>query len=179
MDRYVLFFIQFTIFSISRKDWFLLFICLALILISLPIPFMKKYTHTKAIFGIPRSRITPAPASNTPEQGIEMNNIESTERMNIEQFFQERIENSFQAQLFNTTKYNKNIVSVSGISILITILFFMSGIAFGSRYGWISLVNSIGIWYICFCCLPVILPTIYFNRKPNHFISVMKDLNIL
>jgi hypothetical protein len=100
---------------------------------------MKKYIHTKAIFRIPRSRITPAPASNTPEQGIEMNNVESTGRMNIEQFFEERIENPLQVQLFNTSKYNKNIVSFSGISILITIPLLMLSVAFGSRYGWISL----------------------------------------
>ena len=153
-----------------------------MILISLPILFVKKYNHTKAIIRIPRSRIIPKPDSNTHAQSIEMNDVDSIEQVTIEQsLHQETRSNEPQFQqpiLFNTIKYNKNLISLSGISILITIPLLMLGVAIGSRYGWFSLVQSIGIWYIYFCCLPVILPTIYFMRNPNHFIIVMKNLNL-
>ena len=151
-----------------------------MILISLSILFVKKYNDTKVIFKIPRSRIIPAPASNTHEQEIEMNDVESTGEVNIEQLSNEDTRsNEPQCQqllVFNTTKYNKNLISFSGISILITILILITGVSLGARYGWLSQDQGWYIWYICFCCLPVILPTIYFKRNPNHFISVMKDL---
>ena len=140
---------------------------------------MKKYNNIKTICRIPRPRITPAPARNTPEQSIEMNVIGSIGGMNIEHFFQETIENPFQVQAFNISKYNKNVVSFPGISFLVTYFLVMTGIAIGSRYGWISLVQTQLYLYIGFCCLPVILPTIYFMRNPNHFIIVMRDLNLL
>ena len=165
----------------SRKDWILLIPCLAVILISLSILFVKKYNHTKVIFKIPRSRIIPAPSINTHEQDIEMNDVESTGEVNIEQLPNEDTRSN-QPQLqqplvFNTTKYNKNLVSFSGISILITILLLIIGVSLGARHGTLSQDQGWYIWYVCFCCLPVILPTIYFKRNPNHFIIVMKNLN--
>ena len=82
-----------------------------MILISLSILFVKKYNHTKVIFKIPRSRIIPASSINTHEQGIEMNDVESTGEVNIEQLPNEDTtsnEPQFQQPLvFNTTKYNK------------------------------------------------------------------------
>ena len=164
----------------------------------MPIVFVKKYINTNIIGRIPKSRITPAPNRNTSEQAIEMNSIhgpssmndfESTGGINMEEFFQEIVSgqpNQPQVQPtrtftlpLNVTKYNENLISFSGIFILGAFLLLMSGIAFGSRFGWISLNQSNYFWYINFCCLPVILPTIYFGRKPNHLVSVMKDLNLL
>ena len=140
---------------------------------------MKKYNDIKTICRITRPRITPAPARNTPEQSIEMNVIESIGGMTIEQFFQETIANPPQVHAFNISKYNENLISFPGISFLVTYIIVMAGIAIGSRYGWISLVQTQLYWYIGFCCLPVILPTIYFMRNPNHFIIVMKNSNLL
>ena len=136
---------------------------------------MKKY-DIKTICRIPKPRITPAPARNTPEQSIGINVIELIQGMNTEQFFQETIANPFQVQAFNIAKYNENLISFPGISFLVTYLLVMTGIAVGSRYGWISLVQTQLYWYIGFCCLPVILPTIYFMRNPNHLVIVMRDL---
>ena len=132
----------------------------------------------KTIYRIPRPRITPASARNTPEQSIEMNVIESIGGMNIEQFFQETIANPLQVQAFNISKYNKNLISFVGISFLVTYIIVITGIAIGSRYC-LSLVQAKLYLYIVFYCLPVILPTTYFMRNPNHFISVMRDLNLL
>ena len=139
---------------------------------------MKKYNDIKTICRIPRPRITPAAARNTPVQSIEMNVIESIEGMNIEEFFQETIANPLQVQAFNISKYNENLISFVGISFLVTYIIVITGIAIGSRYG-LSLVQAQLYLYIVFCCLPVILPTTYFMRNPNHFISVMRDLNLL
>ena len=139
---------------------------------------MKKYNDIKTICRIPRPRITPASARNTPEQSIEMNVIESIGGMNIEQFFQETIANPLQVQAFNISKYNKNLISFVGISFLVTYIIVITGIAIGSRYG-LSLLQTSMYLYIVVCCLPVILPTTYFMRNPNHFISVMRDLNLL
>ena len=138
---------------------------------------MKKYNNIKSICRIPRPRITPAPARNTPVQSIEMNVIKSIGGMNIEEFFQETITNP-QVQAFNISKYNENLISFVGISFLVTYITVITGIAIGSRYG-LSLVQAQLYLYIVFCCLPVILPTTYFMRNPNHFISVMRDLNLL
>ena len=139
---------------------------------------MNKYNNIKAIWRIPRPRITPAAAKNVPEQSIEMNVIEPIQEMNTEQIIQV-IANPFPVQAFNITKYNKNLISFPGISFLVTYFLLMTGLAVGSRYGWISLVQLQLYWYIGFCCFPVIIPTIYFMRNPNHLISVMRDLNLL
>ena len=139
---------------------------------------MNKYNNIKAICRIPRPRITPAAARNTPEQSIEMNVIKPIQEMNTEQILQE-IANPFHVQVFNITQYNKNLISFPGISFLVTYFLLMTGLAVGSRYGWISLVQTQLYWYIGICCFPVIIPTIYFIRNPNHLISVMRDLNLL
>ena len=170
-------------------------ICLGIISISVPIVFVKKYINTKIIGRIPKSRITPAPARNTPEQAIEMesihtepntNDVVSIGRINIEDFFQEIVSVQPQVQLkptftlpYNVSRYNENLINFSGIFIVGAFLLLLSGIAVGSRFGWISLNYSIYYWYINFCCLPVILPTIYFVRKPNQLVVVLKDLTLL
>ena len=164
---------------ISRKDWIFVIICLALIFTSLLIVFVKKYNDIKTICRIPRSRITPALARNPPEQSIEMNVIQSIGGMNINQVVQETIANPFQFHTLNTTKYNENLISFAGSSFLATYIIAMTSITIGSRYGFLSLVQTNLCLYIGACCLPVIYPTIYFTRNPNHFIIVMRDLDIL
>ena len=140
---------------------------------------MNKYNNIKAICRIPRPRITPAAARNTPEQSIEMNVIEPIQEMNNEQILQETIANPFHLQAFNITKYNKNLISFSGIFIIIVLLVVMGVFAVGSRSSWISHIQAQTYVYINFCCLPVVLPTIYFIQKPNHLVVAMKDLNLL
>ena len=150
---------------------------------------MKKYDHTKIIRRVPRSRITPAPDKNTAEEAIEiksvhstpnMNDVESIGRMNIEEFLEEQIPPIKKVQLsFNVTKNNKNLISFAGISILVVFFLVFSGIVSLFRFGWIT-ANQIQFYvFVQQCCLPVILPTVYFIRKPNHLVVVLKDLNIL
>ena len=132
---------------------------------------------------IPKSRITHTPNRNTPDQVIGMNDFESIEMMNFAESLQERIPNKPQVRqitsfAFNTTKYNKNLISFSGISILIVLLVLLGVFAVGSRSSWISHNQGIIYVYINFCCLPVVLPTIYFIKNPNHLIVAMKDLDL-
>ena len=157
-----------------------------MILTSLPIVFWKKYINTKITREIPRSRITHAPNRNTLDQAIGMipiDDIESIEMMDFTEFLQERIPDNPQVQqmttiAFNTSKYNKNLISFSGISILIVLLVVMGVFAVGSR-SWIGHIQAQTYVYINFCCLPIVLPTIYFIQEPNHLVVAMKDLNLL
>ena len=74
-----------------------------------------------------------------------MNDVESTGRMNMEDFFQEIVSGqssqlqvqptrTFTALSFNVSKHNENLISFSGIFILGAFLILMSEIAVGSRY---------------------------------------------
>ena len=150
---------------------------------------MKKYDHTKIIRRVPRSKITPAPDKNTTEEAIEiksvhstpnMNDVESIGRMNIEEFLEEQIPPIKKVQLsFNVTKNNKNLISFAGISILVVFFLVFSGIVSLFRFGWIT-ANQIQFYvFVQQCCLPVILPTVYFTQNPNHLIIVMRDLDLL
>ena len=149
---------------------------------------MKKYDHTKIIRRVPRSRITPAPDKNTTEEAIEiksvhstpnMNDVESIGRMNIEEFLEQMPPIKKVQSSFNVTKNNKNLISFAGISILVVFFLVFSGIVSLFRFGWIT-ANQIQFYvFVQQCCLPVILPTVYFIRKPNHLVVVLKDLNIL
>ena len=143
----------------------------------------EKSNNAKMTRKIPKSRITHPPNRNTPDQVIGMNDVESIEMKNFAEFLQKRIPDIPQVQpittfAFNTTKYNKNLISFSGISILIVLLVLLGVFAVGSRSSWISHNQGIIYVYINFCCLPVVLPTIYFIKNPNHLIVAMKDLNL-
>ena len=100
--------------------------------------------------------------------------------MNIEEFLEEKIPpiNKFQLS-YNVTKNNKNLISFSGISILVAFFLVSSGIIAFSRSGWTTALQIQFYVYVQQCCLPIILPTVYFIQKPNHFFVVMKDLNLL
>ena len=173
-------------------------ICICVISISVPIVFVKKYIYTKMIRRIPIPRITSAQARHALEQAIvmnpihgppSMNAVETMGRINMEEISQEIVSGQLSKPKvqptrtftlpYNVSKYNENLISFSGIFILGAFFILISGITVGSRLGWISLNQSIYYWYINFCCLPVILPTIYFWRKPNNLVVVMKDLNLL
>ena len=107
-------------------------------------------------------------------------NVESIERMNIEEFFDEKVPPLKKvSSSYNVTNHNKNLISFSGISILVALFLVYSGIIALSRFGWITATQIQFYVYVHHCCLPVILPTVYFMRKPNHLVVVMKDLNLL
>ena len=81
--------------------------------------------------------------------------------------------------MFNTSKSNKNLINFTGM-ILISVMFIIIGyFPLASRLGWISQRNGNTYLFVPICCIPVILPTIYFMSNPKHLIRVLTDLQIL
>ena len=81
--------------------------------------------------------------------------------------------------LYNTSKRNKNLINFTGM-LLIGIMFIIIGyFPLPSRLGWISQSDGNTYFFVPICCIPVILPTIYFMSNPKHLIRVLTDLQIL
>ena len=80
--------------------------------------------------------------------------------------------------LFNHSKYNKNIINLSGLFIIGMI--YCIGLAFGfsSRFDFVVFPQGILYVFVHCCCVPVLLPTVYFMRNPKHLISVLRDHNL-
>ena len=74
---------------------------------------------------------------------------------------------------FNNTKHNKNIINLYGLFI-IGVIFCILDIARSDTFGLIIMDDV----FLC-CCVPVVLPIIYFMRNPKHLISVLQDHNIM
>ena len=74
---------------------------------------------------------------------------------------------------FNNTKHNKNIINLYGLFI-IGVIFCILDIARSDTFGLIIMDDV----FLC-CCLPVVLPIIYFMRNPKHLISVLRDHNLM
>ena len=80
---------------------------------------------------------------------------------------------------FNNRKHNKNLISLTGILILFALIFTFFSLVLASRLGWISILNITIYMYFSLCFVPIILPTMYFTQKPQHFIVVLKDFNVI
>ena len=73
---------------------------------------------------------------------------------------------------FHHNKFNKNIINLSGICIILVIYSFGSGIFVLDRLGYILPDSSSDLIIVCLACsAPVLFPTIYFMRNPKHLIS--------
>ena len=81
---------------------------------------------------------------------------------------------------FNNRKYNKNLISFTGVLVLfgIIVALFIPTIV-SAQYGSISAEFIVMYFYILSCCLPVGLPTMYFMFEPKHFICVLKHFYCL
>ena len=81
--------------------------------------------------------------------------------------------------LYNNSKRNKNLINFTGM-ILISVMFIIIGyFPLASRLGWISQRNGNTYLFVPICCIPVILPTIYFMSNPKHLIKVLRDMQFL
>ena len=78
--------------------------------------------------------------------------------------------------LFNTSKSNKNLINFPGMLLIIVMFIILGYFPVASRMGWISLREGNTYMYPVLCCIPVILPTMYFTCKPKHLINVVNDL---
>ena len=78
--------------------------------------------------------------------------------------------------MFNTSKYNKNLINSTGIILIAVMLIIIVYFPFASAMGWIGQrERNVYIW-VLYCCIPVLLPTIYFMHQPKHLIKVLNDL---
>ena len=165
---------------------------------------IKKVISRQIIQRIPRSNILPKPTNNH-EQSFQMATFHSTPRIiqinknatsDLFLLFQkngfplcpgkhgnilisEANVNLGPAVLFNHPKYNKNIINLSGLFIIGMIYSIGLGLGFSRRFGWIMYPQAILYTFVHFCCVPVLLPTIYFMGNPKHFISVLQDHNLM
>ena len=81
---------------------------------------------------------------------------------------------------FHHVKFNKNIINLSGICIILVIYSFGSGIFILDRFGYILQDSLSDVIIVCWTCsAPVLFPTIYFMRNPKHLISVLQDQNLI
>ena len=81
---------------------------------------------------------------------------------------------------FNHVKYNKNIINISGICIILVIYSFGSAVFILDRFGYILTDSLADLIIVCWTCsAPVLFPTIYFMRNPKHLISVLQDQNLI
>ena len=76
----------------------------------------------------------------------------------------------------NNSKRNKNIININGIFI-VGLLFYLNWqyLAISSRVGVITMTHVQLYLFVFFCCVPILLPTIYFVRNPKHLITVLQD----
>ena len=134
---------------------------------------------------IPKSNILPQ-STNDREQSFQLETFHSTPRMiqvqpikrNGTGDLSEANVNLGPAVLFNNHKYNKNIINLSGLFIIGMIYSIGLSLGISRRFGWIMYPQAILYTFVHFCCVPVLLPTLYFLRNPNHFIFVLREHNL-
>ena len=82
--------------------------------------------------------------------------------------------------LFNNSKHNKNIGTLNWIFIVGVIFYVLMFVyRISTPLGWITVSQSTMYGFVHCCCVPVLLPTMYFMRNPKHFISVLQDHNLM
>ena len=149
--------------------------------VSLPVIWLKKFASKKMARTIPRSNIIlPMSIENNSNQIFGTKPSHSTSTMIAIQPIQIIGETTPALKFsYNTTKHNKNLISLTGILILFVLIFSVFSLVIASRFGWIS-IRNLGIYmYFCLCFVPIILPTSYFTRNPQHLIVVLKDFNVI
>ena len=188
------------IFNHFRKDNIIFNVCISISLIGSLLIIIKKLISRRIIQKIPKSNILPQP-TNDREQSFQMETFHSTPRIIQVQpinkndtgdlFLRTRQKNSLPlchgkhgniliseanvnlvpAVLLNNHKYNKNIINLSGLFIIGMIYSIGLVLGFSRRFGWIIYPQAILYTFVHFCCVPIILPTIYFMRNQKHLIK--------
>ena len=160
--------------------------------VSLPLIWLKKFISKMIDKRIPRSNIiTPMSIENTANQTFGTISHKSTSGIiaiqqlpTINEYFKDsRILPEGKIPVlkfsFNNRKHNKNLLSLSGVLILLVLFSVTIFLVVASRLGWISILNVQMFMFFCKCYVPIILPTMYFIYKPQNLILVLKDFNII
>ena len=77
---------------------------------------------------------------------------------------------------FNTNKFNKNLINITGLGILFGIIFIFIYAIRRSLHITNDVENVYMSVYILLCILPVGLPGMYFIFNPNHLTTAIKNL---
>ena len=80
---------------------------------------------------------------------------------------------------FNNRKHNKNLISLTGILILLVFFTVIIFFVIATRLGWISILNVQLFFFFCKCYISIIFPIMYFTYKPQNLILVLKDFDII
>ena len=139
---------------------------------------IKKPISRRIIQRIPKSNIL-AQTKNNQEQSIEMASLHSTPRIIKVGLTDIKTNTNLSLCLpfsLNNSKHNKNIINSYGLFIVgVTFCIFLVLVIL-SKFGWITQSNVFyHLSFASFCCIPVILSTVYFMRNPKHLISVLQD----
>ena len=175
------------------------YILFIVIVIGLPIIGIKKFVLKKQIRIVPKSNIIKT-SEKQSEEFIEMKTFHAKSRIIQVQAINIIDVNEIESQsstrnlvndpniklpqsppniLYNNSKRNKNLINFTGM-ILISVMFIIIGyFPLASRLGWISQRNGNTYLFVPICCIPVILPTIYFMSNPKHLIKVLRDMQFL
>ena len=160
--------------------------------VTLPLIWLKKFISKKKDKRIPRSNIIiPMSIENTADQSFGTKSHHSTSGINTiqpiqtigefvkdKEIFHEDTKPASKLS-FNNRKHNKNLISLTGILILLVLFIVIIFLAIGTRLGWISIINVQIIFFFCKCFASIILPIVYFTYKPQNLILVLKDFNII
>ena len=149
------------ILHVCRKDWIFGIICLFIILIGVPIIGVKKWVHQKLLHKIPRSNIVNPVTTISKELNRTCKTSESP--------------------VFNTSKYNKNLINFIGVLVLAS---YFSVLAFSIVSTRLFCDESIYclrnhelysfVMWVCFP--PLVFPIIYFLFWPKCFINAIRCL---
>ena len=174
-------------------------ICLCIMAFGVPVIYIKRYYFYKKVQIIPKSNIIISKSQSIPKQCVETESIQneshlsmtetsivnqpkseetSTSTMNIFEFLEKTQPNVIKVTS-NTNKNNKNLINLTGIAILSAIFTVLAYLILKSRYDWRNTETFEIFGFSIQCCSPIILPTIYFVRKPKHLISVLQDFNFI
>ena len=160
--------------------------------VSLPLIWLKKFISKKIDKRIPRSNIIiPMLIENNADQTLRTKSYHSTSGIiaiqqiqTSDEYFKDSTispEGTIPALKFsfNNRKHNRNLISLSGVLIVLVLFLIIFFLLVASRLGWISIFNIQMFLFFCECFVPIILPTMYFTYKPQNFILVLKEFNII
>ena len=160
-----------------------------IVFVSLPLIWLKKFISNKIDKRIPRSNIIlPMSIENTVHQTLRTKSTSGIIAIQQIQTSDEYLKNSTISPegtisalkfSFNNRKHNRNLISLSGVLILLILFFVIFFFLIASRLGWISILNVQMLLFFSECFVPIILPTMYFTYKPQNLILVLKEFNII
>ena len=160
--------------------------------VTLPLIWLKKFISKKKDKRIPRSNIiTPMSIENTADQPFGTKSHHSTSGIitiqpiqTLGEFLKEKETQPEDTKpalklSFNNRKHNKNLISLTGILILLVFFTVIIFFVIATRLGWISILNVQLFFFFCKCYISIIFPIMYFTYKPQNLILVLKDFDII